>query len=279
MSRFACPACGGRLERRGPVYRCAGGHSYDVAAEGYVYLLPPNKKHSRMPGDDRQMVASRRRFLEGGWYADFSDTLNRLAAECLAGSGKSPVILDAGCGEGYYTGRLTRFLEKNGLSPEGYGFDISKSAVKAAAKKCGGISFAVGSMFGIPFRSGEADLLTDVFAPIVPEEFLRVVRPGGHLILAVPGARHLYGMKRILYDEPYENETRDTQYPGFEFLRRVPVRGEITTEDPQVMRDLFAMTPYYWKTPKEGCGRLERALSLKTETGFDFLIYRKAADL
>lgn len=279
MSRFACPVCGGRLEREGPVYRCERKHSYDTAAEGYVYLLPPNKKHSRMPGDDRGMVASRRRFLEGGWYTPFSDALNRLCRECLAGAGENPVTLDAGCGEGWYTGRLARALEENGLLPEAYGFDISKFAVKAAAKKYGAISFAVGSMFGIPFCSGEADLVTDVFAPVVPEEFLRVLRPGGHLILAVPSARHLYGLKQILYDEPYENEARDTEYPGFEFLRRVPVRGELATDDPQVMRDLFAMTPYYWKTPKEGCGRLTRAASLETETGFDFLIYRKAADL
>ena len=279
MSRFACPACGGRLTRAGPVFRCERGHSYDIAAEGYVYLLPPNKKHSRSPGDDKGMVASRRRFLEGGWYEPFSRALDRLCAQCLSESGETPAVLDAGCGEGWYTGRLMQSLEESGLSPEGYGFDISKSAVKTAAKKYRRISFAVGSMFGIPFRTGEADLVTNVFAPIVPEEFLRVLKPGGHLVLAVPGARHLYGMKRILYDEPYENETRDTEYPGFEFLRRVPVRGTIETDDPQVMRDLFAMTPYYWKTPKEGCERLAQALSLKTETAFDFLIYRKAAKL
>ncbi len=277
MSRFACPACGERLSHEGPVFRCGNGHSYDVAAEGYVYLLPPNKKHSRMPGDNREMVASRRRFLAGGWYEPFSDVLNRLCAECL-GTGKAPVVLDAGCGEGYYTGRLSEFLRADGRSPEAYGFDISKAAVRAAAKHHPGISFAVGSTFGIPFRSGEADLVTDVFAPIVPEEFLRVAKPGGHLILAVPGARHLYGLKKILYDEPYENETRDTEYPGFAFLRRVPARGMLATDDPQVMRDLFAMTPYYWKTPKAGGARLADTPSLKTETAFDFLIYRKVAD-
>ena len=95
------------------------------------------------------------------------------------------------------------------------------------------------------------------------------------MILAVPGERHLYGLKKILYDEPYENERRDTEYPGFRFLERVPVRGEIRTDDPQVMRDLFAMTPYYWKTPREGSERLAAAAHLETETGFDFLLYRK----
>jgi 23S rRNA (guanine745-N1)-methyltransferase len=275
MSIFACPVCGGRLEKRGKEFVCSGGHTYDIASEGYVYLLPPNKKHSKMPGDDRRMVASRRRFLESGGYRIFSDALNRLAREFLPA--EHPVILDAGCGEGYYTGRLARSLAEHSVRAAVYGFDISKFAVKAAAKRYRDIFFAVGSMFGIPVLDGAADLVTNVFAPIVPEELCRVAKPGGVMILAVPGERHLYGLKRVLYDRPYENERRDTEYPGFAFLRRVPVRGSIHTEDPEIMRSLFAMTPYCWKTPKEGCERLWKAKSLDTETGFDFLIYRKAA--
>lgn len=273
MSAFACPVCGERLERREKAYACPNGHSYDIASEGYVYLLPPNKKHSKTPGDDKQMVASRHRFLEAGYYRIFSDALNELALRCLP-QGKS-AVLDAGCGEGYYTGRLAEFLSSHGADAGLCGFDISKAAVRAAAKKYRSIPFAVGSMFGIPVPDASADLLTDVFAPIVPEEFARVVKPGGAMILAVPGERHLYGLKQILYDKPYENERRDTEYPGFRFLERVPVRGEIRTDDPQVMRDLFAMTPYFWKTPREGSERLNAAELLKTEIGFDFLLYRK----
>lgn len=277
MSIFACPVCGERLHRREKTYDCPNGHSYDLASEGYVYLLPPNKKHSKIPGDDKQMVASRRRFLEGGFYRIFSDALNRLAADALPR--ENPVILDAGCGEGYYTARLFTFLKESGVSPELYGFDISKFAVKAAAKKYKEIFFAVGSMFGIPVLTGSADLIVNVFAPIVPAELNRVLKTGGTMILAVPGGRHLYGLKQILYDEPYENEYRETEYPGFEFIDRVPVSGTLKTEDPCVMRDLFAMTPYYWKTPKEGCKRLEKAESLETEIQFDFLIYRKAEEI
>ncbi|MCI1966109.1 MAG: methyltransferase domain-containing protein [Oscillospiraceae bacterium] len=276
MGLFTCPVCGEPLRREGAACRCRNGHSYDIAKEGYVYLLPPNKKHSADPGDHKEMIAARRRFLEAGYYRVFSDRLNELVRDYVKKD--HPVLFDAGCGEGYYTGRLRAFLLENGRKPEQFGVDISKSAVRAAAKKYRGISFAVGSLFAVPAVSGCADAVTDVFAPIVPEELLRVLRPGGLLLLAVPSERHLYGLKEILYDQPYENESRDTEYPGFAFLKRVPVRGKITLDTAQAVQDLFAMTPYYRKTPREGCERLARTRSLTTEIGFDFLLYRKVGE-
>lgn len=273
MSAFACPVCGAPLEKEEKAYRCPKGHSYDIAKEGYVHLLRPDEMHSKSPGDDGEMVAARRRFLEAGWYECFSDGLDSLVLQNTRG--EKPVILDAGCGEGYYTGRMAGAFRQAGRAAELFGFDISKTAVRLAAKRYREIPFAVGSMFHIPVPDSSVDCVTDVFAPIVPEELCRVLRPGAALILAVPGPRHLYGLKEILYDAPYENETRDTVYPGFEFLRRVPVRGKIETRDQQTMQDLFAMTPYYWKTPREGGERLKKTDVLNTETGFDFLIYQK----
>lgn len=272
MSIFACPVCGEQLAKRENIYFCPNGHSYDIAAEGYAYLLKPNQKHSKDPGDNKQMTTARRRFLESGYYNIFSDKLNEITLKYI---GSHPVILDAGCGEGYYTGRLREYLVKNNASPSVYAFDISKSAVKAAAKRYKNISFAVGSMFEIPVLSAAADYTVNVFAPIVPAELNRVLKPGGFLVIAVPGERHLFGLKEILYDKPYENEHRETQYPGFTFIDRVQVRDEISISGASGIQDLFTMTPYCWKTPKEGGERLKRLDFLKTEIGFDFLVYQK----
>ena len=52
-SLFRCPVCGGPLDREERVYRCADRHSYDIAKEGYTYLLPPNQKHSADPAMTR----------------------------------------------------------------------------------------------------------------------------------------------------------------------------------------------------------------------------------
>ena len=108
----------------------------------------------------------------------------------------------------------------------------------------------------MPCAENSADVLTDVFAPIVPEEFFRVLKPGGVMILAVPGARHLYGMKEVLYKEPYENEEHDTAYDGFEYLGRACVQKFITVNGQESIEALFSMTPYYWKTDVEGGERL-----------------------
>ena len=73
-------------------------------------LLPPNKMHSKIPGDNRQMVACRREFLETGLYLPFSNRLNDLVEEAIRNK-TQPVVLDAGCGEGYYTGRVKAHLD------------------------------------------------------------------------------------------------------------------------------------------------------------------------
>lgn len=274
MIYFSCPICNKILYYTDSNHSvaCENGHCFDFAKEGYLYLLPPNKKHSKDPGDGREMVAARRRFLSAGHYRLFSDALNSIACKLL--SCQSPVIVDAGCGEGYYTERLAAALQSAGEMSLLFGCDISKAAVRLAAKAAPDVSFAVASSFSLPLPTACADLLVDVFAPVVPEEFCRTVKPGGYFILAVPSARHLFSLKEILYDSPYENEERDTEYPGFRFTERIPVRGtlHLTGQDVQ---DLFAMTPYFWKTPKEGSEKLKSVPELTTEIGFDFLVYER----
>lgn len=271
---FCCPICGGALTGRAQGAACEKGHCFDRARQGYLHLLPGNKMHSKIPGDTKEMVESRRRFLEAGYYGPFREKLCKLAEDCLreaAQPGEQPVILDAGCGEGYYTGALQAQLPGAKIC----GFDISKAAVKVAAGKYKGISFAVASSFSIPVPEGFCHLLVDVFSPLAAEEFARVVRPGGFFLYAVPGERHLMGLKELLYDAPYENERRDTEYPGFQFVERCPVRGEIQIPDAQTAEDLFAMTPYYWKTGVDGVARLRNTQGFSTEIAFDFLIYRR----
>ena len=272
---FCCPLCGGALTRQEHRAVCPQGHSFDVARQGYVHLLPVNKMHSKLPGDSREMVEGRRRFLEAGYYVPFRQELCRLAAACasqlgsLAGEGL--LLCDAGCGEGYYTAGLREALPQARVC----GFDISKLAVKAAAGKYKSVEFGVASSFAIPLGEASVHLLTDVFSPLAAEEFARVVKPGGFFLYAVPGERHLYGLKELLYENPYENPHRETEYPGFRFVGRTAGRGEIRGPDSQTAVDLFTMTPYYWKTGPQAAQRLETVEGFSTEIGFDFLLYQR----
>lgn len=274
---FACPICGEPLIKAPEenICRCEKNHSFDVASEGYVHLLPSNRMHSKIPGDTKAMVSARRFFLESGGYCCFSQKLNAMAVKCMK-QAPSPLLLDTGCGEGYYTGRMADALAESGVSCTVLGYDISKFAVKSAAKRYRAkAGFAVASSFAVPLGDGLSGCTVNVFAPVVPEEVCRITAPGGFFILAVPSERHLFGLKEVLYDEPYENERKDTEYPGFTFLAREEVRDTLHLTDPALIEALFSMTPYYWKTPAEGGNRLRQLKELKTEIGFDFLLYKR----
>ena len=150
----------------------------------------------------------------------------------------------------------------------------SAGAQEAFRRKDPMAAFAVAGSFAAPVAYGWADVLLNIFSPMAREEFLRVLAPGGALVYAVPGPRHLFGLKQVLYDTPYENPCRPVEYPGFVREAERAVQGTIRLEGGAI-QDLFAMTPYYWKTPKEGAERLAKLEVLQTEIEFRFVIYRK----
>lgn len=271
MSLFTCPICSAPLEREGRTYCCPAGHSYDMAREGYVHLLPANKKHSANPGDDREMAAARTRFLDGGWYAPLRDALCRLA---LAYAGDAPAVLDAGCGEGYYTNGIFTAFQNAGKSVSLAGVDLSKAALKKAARRTPGAEFAVASVYHLPAADSSIDLLADCFAPLALEEYRRVLKPGGVFLYVVPAARHLMEMKTVLYDRPYENPEEAVSYEGFDYLDIVPVETVMCLGHEALM-DLFRMTPYTWKTPKAGVERLEGSEQLDVTAAFRIHVFRK----
>lgn len=273
MSHFICPICSQKLNKQDKSYACPNGHSFDVARQGYVNLLPANKKHSDNPGDSRDMVLSRRSFLESGKYDCFSDKLNELVAVIL-GDRQKITILDCGCGEGYYDGRLTAELDKLKINYSLFGFDISKEAVRCAAAKYKNCDFAVASCFNMPVESDAFDVAINIFAPMVEKELKRALKSGGYFIYAVPGREHLMGLKKVLYENTYENEEKDTEYDGFEFTGRYSVKDKIEVSGEELV-NLFKMTPYYYKTEKNAEDKLRKAGKITTEIHFDFLVYKK----
>lgn len=271
-SLFCCPICAQGLDRQDSRYLCPQGHSFDRAAAGYVHLLPANKMHSKDPGDDKGMATARNRFLSGDYYAPLRDALAELA---LAYAPKGADILDAGCGEGYYSAALYRALVQGGKAPRMAGVDLSKHALRRAAKREKAIEFAVASVYDLPVADRQTDLLVNCFSPLALEEFLRVLRPGGLYFYVVPGARHLWELKEVLYPNPYPNEEKLTPYRGLRYLEVKEVDGSIHLPDQQTISDLFQMTPYFWKTPKEGAQRLSQLTELDTTISFRIHVFRK----
>ncbi len=293
---WRCPHCGKSLKRKweGGLY-CLKNHQFDVAKEGYFHLQPVQTRKSKAPGDSKEMLAARRTFLNAGYYQIFGDALGALCLQYgspLAAQQKgkkrkasAPVpdaatlplqLLDAGCGEGWYDRAIAAAFASAEKPLTLAGFDIAKDAVRLAAKALPSAQYAVASSYAQPIQTEWADVVLNVFSPLALEEFHRVLRTDGILIYAVPSARHLFGMKEVLYDVPYENTVQHPEYEGFALLERRTVSGEITLPN-EMLANLFAMTPYYWKTPRDGAARLAALPSLTTEISFDFLVLQKVA--
>lgn len=273
-SLFCCPLCQAPLEREETRWFCPNRHSFDRAAAGYVHLLPANRKHSQDPGDGKAMVAARSAFLEKGYYQPLRDALCREVAE-YAVNFPDPVLVDSGCGEGYYTAGLFQALIQEELAPRIAGVDLSKAALRRAAKRVPQGEFAVASAYHLPISDQSADVLVNIFSPLAAEEFARVLRPYGLFCYAVPSAKHLWEMKEVLYDRPYENPVKREEYPGFVWRDVKEIRYTADFDSSADIMALFAMTPYAWKTPREGVARLEGLDRLRCQIGFDLHVYQR----
>lgn len=272
MSLLICPVCAAPLRRGESAYLCPRGHNFDRAREGYVHLLPANRMHSRRPGDDREMSAARNRFLSGGWYAPLRAALCGLALEHAPSCAS---VLDAGCGEGYYTAGIHTALAEAGREPRTAGIDLSKPSLRFAARRLREAEFVLASVYHLPVAAGRIDLLLDCFSPLALGEFHRVLRPGGIFLYVVPAARHLWELKELLYDRPYLNPEESVPYAGFRHLGVLPVDVRLPIRESGTLMDLFSMTPYRWKTPREGIERLSQCSCLDVTASFRIHIFQK----
>lgn len=279
MSLFVCPCCRGGLAKTKNGLVCAAGHNYDLASEGYVNLLPANRKNTKAPGDNSAMVEARRAFLNRGHYGILKNTLARMVLEKTAGLCHVPVVADAGCGEGYYTLGVEEAFDACGRPVSTAGFDISKPAVRQAAKLASKegrkTEFAVAGVYDVPLEDECCDVVTNIFAPLCDSEFYRILRSGGWLILIQPGRNHLMGLKEVLYERPYPNKTKAYSLERFENRGIDVIHDFITVEGKEEIKNLFHMTPYYWRTPPEASKKLDALEKLITEIEFEIHLFCK----
>ena len=261
--KILCPLCGNVLVKAEHSLQCENRHSFDIARQGYVNLLPVQNKRSLNPGDTKEQVQSRREFLEGGFYAPICDALCRMA------EGLSGPVLDVGCGEGYYSSRLAE-----SMGAELLGLDISKEAVRFAAGRYKNAQWLCASAARLPVEEGSVGLLTSLFAITLPEEFLRVLRPDGAFIQVLAAPDHLLGLKNIIYPTLTE-KPKDTvpELPGFTLERSEAVRFPFTVEGCQV-QNLLSMTPHVYRISKEGAEALAATQTLTDTASCVLNLYR-----
>jgi len=263
---LACPLDGLPLHCTGSVWRCASGHSFDIASQGYTNLLPVQHKRSRDPGDSKEMVAARRRFLTAGFYQPIAAAVSRAVLADLPADA-SISCLDAGCGEGYYLRQLaTAVPDEQTLAL--LGLDISKWAVLSAAKRDKRATWVVGSNANLPVLSGTLDRVLCMFGFPVYPEFARVLKPGGRLVQVDAGPDHLRELRAIIYPRLKPERTAELQTPdGFSRLSTETLRFSIELTSPEQIADLLAMTPHLYRASAEGRDKAAAltALSLSVE--------------
>jgi len=261
-----CPVCGAGVDKQGSSLFCDGQrrHCFDFAKEGYVNLASAKASGG---GDDAALIRARTAFLSAGHYRPFADRICALLKEYLPGG----TVVDAGCGEGYYS----CCIAKSGFSV--IGFDLSKNGIKHAAKTARGQEnalFAVAGIFDLPIADASVDAVVSLFAPVCEAEFLRVLKPGGILLLAGAGPEHLFLLKKAIYDTPYKNELRADTPERMEKLCFERVSFDMAL-DAKALGDLFAMTPYFYRTSQSGLERLAALEQLTVNGEFDIALYRK----
>ena len=268
LQLLSCPVCHASMTESadGRVCSCRGErtHCFDFAKSGHIHLGGPHAGD----GDTKEAVLSRRSILDAGYYQPLSDAINATLDALGVGS-----VLDAGCGEGYYTNRMAT----DGRAV--LGIDLSRAGVELAAKRAkqsgSGASFAIASIFSLPVQPSSLDAVTNIFAPCAEEEFCRVLKPNGYLLLVGAGERHLMGLKELIYENPYTNPGRADLPRSMTAIEQKRIHTTITVEGNERILALFSMTPYYWRTSREDRAKLEGVDSLTTEIDFDLFLYRK----
>ncbi len=260
-----CPVCQEKIEKNNEkTYACKNRHSFDISKKGYVNFLLCNQMRSKLPGDNKLMVDAREKFLQKGYYSQFLEALKNIVDIF-----QPTIVLDAGCGEGYYTNGIYQNNRKI------VGIDISKYALQKAAPKNKDITFIAASLFNLPIGDSEADLLFSLFAPYAGNEFYRVLKKGGIMILGIPGADHLFELKSVIYDTPYQNQVKEYELEHFTFLESKKIHTKIELQNREDILNLFQMTPYYYRTRKEDIEKINSLEQFEVTISFELLIYKK----
>lgn len=255
---WSCPLCHAPLARQQNSYFCPQRHQFDVAKEGYVNLLPVQYKRSRDPGDSAEMMQARREFLDAGYYQPLRDAIGD-----ILGAAAPQQLLDIGCGEGYYTHAFAQ------IAPRTYGLDVAKVAIRYGAKRYPQVQFCVASSQRLPFEDACMDAVVRIYAPCNPQELARVVKPGGLVITATPGARHLMELKGLIYDEIRLHEPNREQLCGFTRISQRQVAYPMQLKGRDAVA-LLQMTPFAWRAKPQVWQSLGQQEIFDCQT--DFLI-------
>ena len=181
-------------------------------------------------------------------------------------------ILDSGCGEGYYTNYLAKQLP----TVQFYGTDISKEAIRLAAKAKTDVQYIVASNQHLPFINNSLDMVLNIFSPIAYNEYHRVLKQNGILITVSNTSKHLQELKEILYDQVHLEHSSAKNTSQLLLVEEHNLSFPIHLQNQEMIQLLFQMTPYYYRTSFTDKAKLTAYQSLDVTTEFSIKLYKKS---
>lgn len=279
LQQIICPICATQFVAIERALLCAHRHSFDLAKEGYVNFL-----RKPLPGDTKEMLRARRDFFAQNHYLPLSEAISELIHTNLQEHTPAEplVICDAGCGEGYYLSRLQSLLAKQPRLISYLGLDISKEAVRMAAKRCRDAFFVVANLKErLPLADASLHIILNIFAPRNPAEFARVLAPGGLLLVVIPAPTHLQTLRDTLHLLQIEENkqqhviTQFTAQGQFCLETITPVQYELHLQGDEIAQ-LVTMTPNYWHMTAEARQAMAQMVEIRTEVACVCLAFRRA---
>lgn len=269
---YQCPLCELPLLRSERGFTCPNNHQFDCAKEGYVNLMPVQHKGSKNPGDNKEMMQARRKFLAHDFYSPMRNKVAQLLTPYL--NSNSHKVLDIGCGEGYYTSYLQQFAQLQGKQGEYFGLDISKVAIRYAAKRYPNIEFCVASSHRLPFADKSLDAIVRIYAPCKHQELIRCLKAQGIMITVTPGSHHLYELRELIYQDVRLHSEAAEEIEGLDLIEEAKLTFPMQLTGEQA-DDLLQMTPFAWKASSELRAQLVATQTFDCRADFTIRIYQK----
>ena len=190
---FQCPICGKALKLVDNSLLCSNNHCFDISKKGFVDFVLNNKASKNY---DRDSFENRHVILEHGMYDHIANKLVELIEKLHLDS-----ILDVGCGEGYYSKKITQAGIKDVLA-----FDISKDSIQLAAKGVNTpVKWFVGDLAHLPIQDNTIRGIIDVFSPANYAEFNRIL-DDGYVLKVIPNQYHVQELRQVAKDQLQQAE-------------------------------------------------------------------------
>ncbi|GAA1348498.1 methyltransferase domain-containing protein [Falsarthrobacter nasiphocae] len=221
---------------------CRESHRFDAARQGYVNLLVG--AGTPFTPDTSAMILARERFQSAGHYAP----LARRLTEFLS----SRTVVDVGCGTGYYSAG-SEYSELVAI-------DLSPAAARRAARLPRTLALVWDAWRPLPLADASVEAVLNVFAPHNMDEFARVLKPGGSIVVVTSGKGHLRELADAgltLGQAAGKREALDAKAAraGFELAHRETLQLSLSLS-PDDVADLAFMGPAgHHMTLEEARGR------------------------